>query len=170
MCPKSSDNQKELLRRWQTARAFLPDLLSAIDFHGTDAAAPILEAFRYLTEIDWKGRKGIEDAPLWVLNKGWRRLAAGNNGKPDRKAFSLGVLEALQDGLKRRDVYVYPSQRWAGPRAKLLLSGKACETASRVSCARWSSRTPRRSTCTSSAYGWMRPTGARRITCPATPT
>lgn len=63
-----------------------------------------------------------------MVSKGWTRLAAGNNGKPDRKAFALGVLETLHDGLKRRDVYVSPSERWADPRAKLL-AGEVWETA-----------------------------------------
>ena len=35
--PPEEDHQKELLRRWQTARSFLPDLLTAIDFQGTEA-------------------------------------------------------------------------------------------------------------------------------------
>ena len=70
--------------------------------------------------------------PISVVSKGWQRLATGDagtpngtpNGRVDRKAYSLGVLEALQDALKRRDVYVYPSERYADPRAKLL-SGAA---------------------------------------------
>jgi hypothetical protein len=48
--------------------------------------------------------------------------------RPNRKALALGVLEALQDALKRRDVYVSPSERWADLRAKLL-SGEAWEAA-----------------------------------------
>ncbi|MDQ3316543.1 MAG: Tn3 family transposase, partial [Actinomycetota bacterium] len=126
--PPDEDHQKELLSRWRTARGFLPDLLATIEFRGTDAARPILEALDYLKGIDWKGRGGIEDAPLSVVGKGWRRLVAGENGRPDRKALALGVLEALQDALKRRDVYVSPSERWADPRAKLL-SGEAWEAA-----------------------------------------
>jgi hypothetical protein len=42
------------------------------------------------------------------------------DGKIERKTYSLGVVEALQDSLKRRDVYVVPSERWSDPRAKLL--------------------------------------------------
>jgi len=126
--PPEEDHQKELLRRWQTARAFLPDLLAAIDFQGTEAAEPVLEALDCLKGIDWKGRKSIDDAPISVVSSGWQRLAVDDNGKVDRKAFSLGVLEALQDTLKRRDIYVSPSERYADPRAKLL-SGEAWEAA-----------------------------------------
>lgn len=38
--PPEEDHQKELLRRWQTASVFLPDLLASIDFRGTEAADP----------------------------------------------------------------------------------------------------------------------------------
>lgn len=126
--PPGEDHQKELLRRWQTARSFLPDLLVTIDFRGTEAAASILEAFDYLKSIDWKGRKSVDDAPLSAMSSGWQRLVVGDNGKVDRKAFSLGVLEAIQDALKRRDVYVSTGERYADPRVKLL-SGEAWEAA-----------------------------------------
>lgn len=70
----------------------------------------------------------MDDAPLSVVSRGWQRLAADGNGKVDRKAFALGVLESLQDALKRRDVFVSPSERYADPRAKLL-SGEGWEAA-----------------------------------------
>ena len=126
--PPEENHQKELLRRWQTARSFLPDLLAAIDFQGTEAAEPVLEALDYLKDIDWKGRRSVDDAPVSVVSKGWQHLTVDDNDKVDRKAFSLGVLEALQDALKRRDIYVSPSERYADPRAKLL-SGEAWEAA-----------------------------------------
>lgn len=126
--PPEEDHRKELLRRWQTARSFLPDLLATIEFQGTEAAEPILEAFEYLKSIDWNGRKSIDDAPVSVISRGWQRLAVDGGGKVDRKAYSLGVLEALQDALKRRDIYVSVSERYADPRAKLL-SGDAWEAA-----------------------------------------
>lgn len=126
--PPEQEHQKELLSRWRTARGFLPDLLAAIDFRGAEAAEPVLDALRFLRAHDWKGRAGMDDAPLEVLDKGWHNLAVDEDGKVDRKAYSLGVLEALQDALRRRDVYVVPSERWADPRAKLL-SGEAWEAA-----------------------------------------
>ena len=126
--PPDEDHQKELLRRWQTARAFLPNLLATLDFQGTEAAEPLLAALGYLKNIDWKGRKSVDDAPMSVVSKGWQRLAVDKSGKVDRKAFALGVLEVLQDALKRRDIYVAPSERYADPRAKLL-SGEAWEAA-----------------------------------------
>ncbi len=142
--PPEEEHRKQLVRKWNTARTFLPDLLSAVEFRGTEAAAPVLEALEYLRSSGWKGRYLPEDAPLAAVAKGWEHMlftgdasgdangsADGNvsgNGKIERKAYSLGVVEALSDGLKRRDIYVTPSERWADPRAKLL-SGEEWEAA-----------------------------------------
>mgnify|MGYP001826522564 FL=1 len=41
-------------------------------------------------------------------------------GGIDRSAYTLCVLERLQDGLRRRDLYVTASDRWSDPRTKLL--------------------------------------------------
>ncbi len=111
---------------------------------GIGEPAPVLEALEYMRSSGWKGRYLPEDAPLVAVAKGWEHMlftgdasgdadgsADGNvsgNGKIERKAYSLGVVEALHDGLKRRDVYVAPSERWADPRAKLL-SGEEWEAA-----------------------------------------
>ncbi|MDP9475010.1 MAG: Tn3 family transposase [Actinomycetota bacterium] len=142
--PSEEEHRKQLVRKWNTARTFLPDLLAAVEFRGTETASSLLEALEYLRDSGWKGRYLPEDAPLAAVGKGWEgmlwdRNAPGNapgdgkpnstsNGKVERKAYSLGVVEALQDGLKRRNVYVAPSERWADPRAKLL-SGEEWEAA-----------------------------------------
>ncbi|MEJ7843537.1 MAG: Tn3 family transposase [Rubrobacter sp.] len=127
--PPEEEHRKELLRKWNTARAFLPDLLAAVDFRGTEAASPVLEALGFLEGAGWKGRHLPEDAPLTAFGGGWDHLVSPNgDGKVDRKAYTLGVVESLSDGLKRRDVFISPSERWADPRAKLL-SGEAWEAA-----------------------------------------
>ena len=38
----------------------------------------------------------------------------------DRRAYTLFVLQRLQDGLRRHDVFVERSERWRDPQAKLL--------------------------------------------------
>ncbi len=139
--PPEEEHRKQLVRKWNTARSFLPDLLAAVEFRGTETASSVLEALEYLRSSAWKGRYLPEDAPLAAVDKGWEGMlrdgeaADGNvdgngasNGRIERKTYSLGVVEALRDGLKRRDVYVAPSERWADPRAKLL-SGEEWEAA-----------------------------------------
>lgn len=134
--PPEEEHRKQLVKKWNTARAFLPDLLAAVEFKGTETASPVLEALEYLRGSGWKGRYLPEGAPLDAVGKGWEGILrdgaghnnADDNGKVERKTYSLGVVEALQDSLKRRDVYVTPSERWADPRAKLL-SGNEWEAA-----------------------------------------
>lgn len=130
--PPEEEHRRQLVRKWNTARAFLPDLLSTVEFRGIETASSVLEALEYLRNSERQGRYLPEDAPLGAIGKGWESMlrdgkvngkADGNgtpNGKIVRKAYSLGVVETLQDSLKRRDVYVVPSKRWADPRAKLL--------------------------------------------------
>ena len=44
----------------------------------------------------------------------------GSNGHIDRRAYTLCVMERLQDNLRRRDVFVPASERWSDPRVKLI--------------------------------------------------
>lgn len=140
--PPEEDHQEELLARWRTARAFLPDLLATVEFGGTAAAGHVLEALDYLRGVDWGSRSPLLlGAPPAVVGKGWRRLAladgfgddAKGNGhrdddRADRKAYALGTLEALHEAMRGREVFVEPSERWSDPRAKLL-SGPVWEAA-----------------------------------------
>ena len=75
----------------------------------------MLEALEYLRSSGWKGRYLSEDAPLAAAGKGWERLPSGGKvdgepgGKIERKGYTLGMVEALSDDLKRPDVQVAPS-------------------------------------------------------------
>jgi hypothetical protein len=62
----------------------------------------------------------MKQAPLEVIPAAWKRLVIGQDQQVDRRAYTLCVLEQLQDALRRRDVYVPRSERWGDPRAKLL--------------------------------------------------
>lgn len=119
------DHQQELLACWSMARTFLPHLLSTVEFGGTVAAEPVLEALDYLRDVDWSSRSPyFRGAPLAVVGKGWRRLALADgsesvgdatasdghrdDGHPqagcvDRKAYALGALEALHEAMRGRE-------------------------------------------------------------------
>ena len=118
--------------------------LTEIRCQGTETASSVLEALEYLRSSGWKGRYLPDDAPLGAVGKGWEGMLhdgdadgrvdddardnVASSGKVERKTYSLGVVEVLQDSLKRRDVYVAPSERWVDPLAKLL-SGEEWEAA-----------------------------------------
>jgi hypothetical protein len=59
-------------------------------------------------------------APHELLNRAWQKLVIQPDGTLDRRFYTFCVLERLQDGLARRDIFVSPSERWCNPRAKLL--------------------------------------------------
>ena len=50
----------------------------------------------------------------------------GPEGRIDRQFYTFCVLERLQDGLRRRDLFVPASRRWGDPHARLL-QGSAWE-------------------------------------------
>jgi len=62
----------------------------------------------------------MRKAPLGVVSRPWRRLVLGSKRSVDRRYYTFCTLERLQDALRRRDVFVSPSERWSDPRAKLL--------------------------------------------------
>jgi hypothetical protein len=63
----------------------------------------------------------MQSAPLDVVPGAWRRLVKPpHDPVPDRRAYTLCLLERLQDHLRRRDVFVPRSAHWGDPRIKLL--------------------------------------------------
>jgi hypothetical protein len=80
----------------------------------------MLEALRFLCELEVEKTPRMRRAPLGVVSKPWRRFVLGANHDVDRRYYTFCTLERLQDALRRRDVFVAPSERWSDPRAKLL--------------------------------------------------
>lgn len=115
--------QEKLMSRYPAVRRFLPALLSEVDFYGVPAASDandVLEALRFLRRIEGDRRPDMSAAPLTVVDRSWRRHVVADDGRISRRGYTFCALEALRDALKRRDVFVEPSERWADPRAKLL--------------------------------------------------
>jgi len=117
-----------MLSRWRQIRLFLPKLLDTINFEGTEAVKPILEAWQFLRSIEGKKKPAMKDAPLDVVSKSWVKLVVGVDGEIDRKAYTFCLLQRLRSALRRRDIFVQKSLRYCDPRAKLL-QGAAWEAA-----------------------------------------
>lgn len=98
---------ERLLGRYSQVRRFLPALLRTIRFQGTGAARSVLDALQFLHDLD-------------EVTRPWRRVVLGPEHVVDRRYYTFCTLERLQDALRRRDVFVAPSERWGDPRAKLL--------------------------------------------------
>ena len=117
--------REELLRRYQSLRRFMPDLLEAISFEAAPGGQAVLDAMESLRALEGRaGRVSAATVSLKVVSGRWRRLVLANpqlgENEVDRRAYAFCVLEALQAALNRRDVFVSRSGRFTDPRAKLL--------------------------------------------------
>ena len=130
--PADNVYYQELDAKYKTVRRFLPTLLLHIRFGANAAGEPVVAAFDWLrTNIATK--KLGNDAPREVIRKSWLRHVLRDDGQVDFHAYTFCVLEELQTALKRRDIFVTPSWRYADPRAGLL-EGAEWETTRPIIC------------------------------------
>ena len=118
--PAEENYEQELVERYHKVRRFLPSLFHSVQFHATPSGRPVLQALHFLQQIEGRRKPDLSDAPRAVISSAWKRLVIDATGQIDRAAYTLCVLERLQDSLRRRDVYVPASSRWGDPRTKLL--------------------------------------------------
>lgn len=130
--PSEDVYYQELLRHWRRVRRFLPTLLKTIRFGATPAGQVVVEALEYLAKQEWRAK--LTHPQLGIVTKGWRQYVVENNGVVDRKAYVFCCLDQFRLSLRRRDVFVTPSIRYADARIGLL-SGAAWD-ASRPSICR----------------------------------
>ena len=170
--PPEEDHQEELLARWRTVRAFMPDLLSTVEFRGAGPARPVLEAIDYLSRADWGSRsRHFRGAPLAVVGRGWERLArAGSYGT----APANGAASEDDAWTARRT----PSPSWrpctrrcgaarstSSPASGGRTRGPDCSRAPRgsrpapASCAPWTFLRSQKTTCATWVPASTRPTG-----------
>lgn len=117
----------ELTERYGRVRRFLPTLLKRIAFQATQAGQPLLKALQFLHTLETQRKPDMSTAPLELVPPAWKRLVVGKDKQMDRAAYTLCVLQQLQERLRRRDIYAARSERWGDPRAKLL-QGAAWES------------------------------------------
>ena len=115
------DRARELVTRSYTGvRRYLPLLLDTIEFHATDGGEAILEALSALNRSEGRRKLKPELLPTRFVPRPWQPLVEPEPGRIDRGAYTMCALEELRDGLRRRDVYVTPSERFADARSSLL--------------------------------------------------
>ena len=113
--PPRQNYQPEMLERYQTVRRFLPHVLETVTFRAATAGKAVLEGIDYLARLEGRQRPKLDGAPLDVVDAGWKRLVIDKTGRVSQPAYTLCLLERLQDGLRRRDIYVPASDRWGEP-------------------------------------------------------
>ena len=123
---------RELTGRYRGVRRFLPAVLKYLRFETNPAGEPVVEAFKWLGANE-PLTKPANDAPREVITKAWRYHVLGEDGTMDYRAYTFCVLHRLYAALRRRDVFVRPSWRYADPRAGLL-TGSEWEVARPIIC------------------------------------
>lgn len=118
--PPDDNYHQELVDRYMKVRRFLPSVLKTVKFQAAPSGQPVLKALWFLAGIEGQRKPDMSQAPLDVVSAAWQRLVIDNDGQASRPAYTLCVLERLQDNLRRRDVFVPSSERWGDTRKKLL--------------------------------------------------
>jgi TnpA family transposase len=119
--PPDDHYYPELVDRYRRVRLFLPALVRTVAFDGTQAGQPMLTALAFLGQLEQQHHPDMHHAPLDLVPGAWRRLVLPRRqAVADRRAYTLCLMERLQDSLRRRDVFVRRSERWGDPRVKLL--------------------------------------------------
>ena len=118
---------RELAGKLATVRKFLPTLLRVVRFDANPAAQALLQA------LQWLHDRPSHDPPMTIVDKAWQRHVVGEDGQVDARAFAFCALDKLRVAIRRRDVFVSPSWRYADPRASLL-AGADWEAARPIIC------------------------------------
>jgi hypothetical protein len=119
------------LRAQHRKLRFVPGLLRSLSFGAAPAGQPVLDAVRHLRAADGKNPSAL--APLKFAPPGWKRQIKAPNGSIDKVAYRLCLLEGIRTAIRRRDLFVSPSIRYADPRLGLL-SGPTWEAARPAIC------------------------------------
>ncbi|OEU78064.1 MAG: transposase, partial [Desulfobacterales bacterium S5133MH4] len=118
--PPGHNYRKEFVDSYRRVRLFLPTLLDNVCFDAAPAGRDTLKAIQFLASIEGQRKPNMFKAPLEIVSSVWKSLVVGSDGIIDRQAYTLSVLERLQNDLRRRDIFVTDSDRWSDPRSKLL--------------------------------------------------
>jgi TnpA family transposase len=129
--PPEDTYYQELQQSWRRVRRFLPALLKTVRFGCTPAGSALAEALEQLAEQD--RRTKLDQARPEIVTRAWRQYVFSQDGTVDRKAYTFCCLDRLRSALRRRDLFVAPSVRYADARIGLL-GGTAWEAARSTVC------------------------------------
>ena len=118
--PDDACHYEELRRRWRRIQPIFAALLRHISFEASPAAEPIRKAIHYLRALASWSDVAMRDAPMGAVSRVWRRHVLDARGRVDPRAYVFAVLESFRASLKRREIFVSPSIRFADPRHGLL--------------------------------------------------
>lgn len=124
--PPDDRHYQELCAYWKRVRKLFKGVLQRMEFSAAPGAEPICEALAFLaTTSDW-ARASMRTAPTGCVSAAWSRHVFESGvkrpGAPvaDNRAYVFAVLEAARKALKRRDIFVAESGRFANPNRGML--------------------------------------------------
>ena len=117
--PAGNVYYRELESKYKTVRRFLPTLVEHVRFGTNVAGQPVVAAIDWL-RLNMTRKTPTSPAPRDVVGKAWHSQVFRDDGAIDLRAYTFCVLDKLQTSLKRRDLFVAPSWRYADPRAGLI--------------------------------------------------
>ncbi|MCL4525320.1 MAG: Tn3 family transposase [Gammaproteobacteria bacterium] len=119
--PAGNVYYQELESKYRTVRRFLPLLAEQVQFGANATGEPVIAALDWLrVNMVQPQKKPASAAPREVVGKSWQADVLRENDAIDLHAYTFCVLDRLQASLKRRDIFVAPSWRYADPRAGLI--------------------------------------------------
>ena len=95
--------------------------------HANPTTRPLVQT------LQWLHQRPDHDPATTIVDKAWQRHVVGDDGKVNARAFAFCALDKLRVGIRRRDVFVNSSLRYADPRAGRL-AGAEWEAARPVIC------------------------------------
>lgn len=124
--PPDDRYYERVIRGYSNVRKFLDSFIDTIPFGATAHGKPVLDALKALPQLTRRRRFMAVDETVatGLVLQPWRRHVFPSNGMVDRHAYTYCILDQLQKALRRRDVFVNESTRWADPR-RLFLDGDA---------------------------------------------
>ncbi|MBB6017157.1 Tn3 family transposase [Deinococcus radiopugnans] len=108
------------MKGYAKVRSYAPRLLAALTFQAEGKAAPVIEALNLLREMYASGKRTLpQHVPIGFVRQKWAGQVF-RNGKVDRRAYELCVLDELRLALRAGDVWVTGSRKYKDLDAYLL--------------------------------------------------
>ena len=118
--PPEDTTYAELRTRYRRISRMRPALLATLQIEALPSAQAVVEGYRFLQRIEDQKHPPMPTAPMAVVTRAWKRYVVTANGSLDRMAYTYCVFDRLKDALRRREVFVTPSVRYADPRLGML--------------------------------------------------
>lgn len=118
--PPDDTYYDELHARARRVSRVRPTLLTTLTFGALPGGQAVLAAYAFLQDSEGKPHISLQKAPVQIVNRRWQPYVVTQAGTLDRLAYTYCVLDRLKEAVRRRDVFVTPSLRYADPRLGML--------------------------------------------------